>query len=50
MFKTYRILDLVPTHDFRMRYGNEAKVREFLSKNPPRITTWSEDIIKIKLY
>ena len=49
MFGGYRTLDLVsklPEDDSHIRYGNKFRVHESLSKNPPRITTWTEDIIK----
>ena len=45
--KTYQTLDLVPRlpqDDFFIRYGNESRVQQFLSKYPERITTWTEDI------
>ena len=45
--KTYQTLDLeprLPQADFYIRYGNESRVHQFLSKYPERITTWTEDI------
>ena len=30
--------------DFYIRYGNESRIHEFLSKYPDRITIWTEDI------
>ena len=45
--KTYKTLDLVPRlprDDFYIRYGNESRIHQFLSKYPDRITTWTEDI------
>ena len=45
--KSYKTLDLVPRSprdDFYIRYGNESRIHEFLSKYPDRITTWTEDI------
>ena len=45
--KSYQSLDLVPRSprdDFCIRYGNESRIHEFLSKYPDRITTWTEDI------
>ena len=45
--KSYTTLDLVPRSprdDFYIRYGNESRIHEFLSKYPHRITTWTEDI------
>ena len=42
MHKTYKTLDLVPRlprDDFHVRYGNESRVHQFLSKHPERITT-----------
>ena len=45
--KSYPTLDLVPRSprdDFYIRYGNESRLHEFLSKDPNRITTWTEDI------
>ena len=45
--KLYPTLDLVPRSprdDFYIRYGNESRIHEFLSKYPNRITTWTEDI------
>ena len=45
--KSYPTLDLVPRSprdDFYIRYGNESRVHEFLSKHPNRISTWTEDI------
>ena len=49
MHKTHRRLDSVPKlprDDFHIRYGNESRVHQFLSKNPPKITTWTEDVIR----
>ena len=45
--KSYKTLDLVPRlpqDDFYIRYGNESRVHQFLSKYPERITMWTEDI------
>ena len=45
--KSYETLDLVPRSprdDFYIRYGNESRIHELLSKYPNRITTWTEDI------
>ena len=45
--KTYKTIDLVPRlprDDFYIRYGNESRVHQFLSKYPEGITTWTEDI------
>ena len=45
--KSYQTLDLVPRlprDDFYIRYGNESRIHQFLSKYPDRITTWTEDI------
>ena len=45
--KTYQTLDLVPRlpqDDFYIRYGNESRIHQFLSKCPERITTWTGDI------
>ena len=47
--KSYQSLDLVPRSprdDFYIRYGNESRIHEFLSKYPNRIMTWTEDIIR----
>ena len=33
-----------PRDDFYIRYGNESRIHQFLSKYPDRITTWTEDI------
>ena len=46
---SYPTLDLVPRSprdDFYIRYGNESRIHEFLSKDPSRITTWTEDIMR----
>ena len=40
--KSYQSLDLVPRSprdDFYIRYGNESRIHQFLSKYPDRITT-----------
>ena len=45
--KSYKTFDLVPRSpgdDFYIRYGNESRIHQFLSKYPDRITTWTEDI------
>ena len=45
--KSYITLDLVPRSprdDFYIRYGNESRIHEFLSKYLDRITMWTEDI------
>ena len=45
--ESYQSLDLVPRSprdDFYITYGNESRIHEFLSKDPNRITTWTEDI------
>ena len=45
--KSYKTLDLVrrlPRDDFYIRYGNDSRIHQFLSKYPDRITTWTEDI------
>ena len=45
--KSYPTLDPVPRlprDDFYIRYGNETRIHQFLSKYPDRITTWTEDV------
>ena len=45
--KTYQTLDLLPRlpqDDFYIRYDNESRVHQFLSKYPERITTSTDDI------
>ena len=40
MHKIYRSLDLVPKlprDDFNIKYGNESRVHDFLSKSPLKI-------------
>ena len=47
--KSCKTLDLVPRSprdDLYIRYGNESRIHEFLSKHPNRITTWTEDILR----
>ena len=43
-FKTLNLVPRLPRDDFYIRYGNESRVHQFLSKYPKRITTWTEDI------